>query len=76
VATLAESPYQAALLDKLREEVDEPIAAHTTHALIEEAADIVEVPIAIASERGVTLDSILDGAQRRHAEGGGFGTRL
>ena len=76
VTTLAAGPYQAALHDKLHEEVDELSAAGTTDAVIEEAADIVEVLIAIAGERGATLDNILDAAQRKRTERGGFVMRL
>jgi predicted house-cleaning noncanonical NTP pyrophosphatase (MazG superfamily) len=76
VTTLAVGAYRTALHDKLREEVDELIAATATHALIEEAADIVEVLIAIVGDRGVTLARILDAAQRKRAARGGFGMRL
>ncbi|KZS70225.1 phosphoribosyl-ATP pyrophosphohydrolase [Mycobacterium kansasii] len=76
VTTLAEVPYRAALLDKLREEVDELIAAHGTDAVIEEAADILEVLVAIAGERGASVDTIADTAQRKRAEKGGFDMRL
>jgi predicted house-cleaning noncanonical NTP pyrophosphatase (MazG superfamily) len=76
VTTLARGAYLAALRDKLREEVDELIAVTATHALIEEAADIVEVLTTIAADRDVTLDSILDAAQRKRVERGGFGMQL
>jgi predicted house-cleaning noncanonical NTP pyrophosphatase (MazG superfamily) len=76
VTTLAAGPYRVALRDKLREEVDELIAARTVDAVIEEAADILEVLTAIAAEHGVTLDDILDAAQRKRAEAGGFAMRL
>lgn len=76
VTTLAADAYRAALYDKLDEEVNELIAARTTDAVIEEAADLVEVLTAIAADRGATLDSILDAAQRKRAERGGFGMRL
>ena len=76
VTTLAAGPYRAALRDKLREEVDELIAATATHALIEEAADVLEVLTAIAAEHGVSLARIVDVAQRKRAETGGFDMRL
>lgn len=76
VMTLRADAYQTALHDKLREEVDELVAARTADAVIDEAADIVEVLIAIAGERGVGLDSILDAAQRKRADKGAFGLRL
>jgi predicted house-cleaning noncanonical NTP pyrophosphatase (MazG superfamily) len=52
VTMLAASAYRTALYDKLREEVDELIAARTTDAIIEEAADLVEVLIAIGGDPG------------------------
>jgi predicted house-cleaning noncanonical NTP pyrophosphatase (MazG superfamily) len=76
VTMLAAGAYRTALYDKLREEVDEHIAARTTDAVIEEGADVVEVITAIAADRGVTLDGILDAAQRKRAERGGFGMQL
>jgi phosphoribosyl-ATP pyrophosphohydrolase len=53
----------------LREEVDELIAATATHALIEEAADVLEVLTAIAPEHGVSLASIVDVARRKRGDG-------
>ena len=76
VTTLAAGAYRTALHDKLDEEVNELIAARTTDAVIEEAADIVEVLSAIAGEWGVSLDSILNAAQCKRAERGGFSMRL
>jgi predicted house-cleaning noncanonical NTP pyrophosphatase (MazG superfamily) len=76
VTTLAVDAYRAALHDKLREEVDELIAAPTTDALIGEAADVLEVLQAIAAEHGVTLADILDAARRKRAENGGFDMQL
>jgi predicted house-cleaning noncanonical NTP pyrophosphatase (MazG superfamily) len=52
VTRLASREFQVALKDKLDEEVAELIAARTTDALIEEAADVVEVLIAMAGEWG------------------------
>lgn len=75
VTTLAVHAYRMALHEKLDEEVRELITARTTDAVIEEAADIVEVLTAIAADRGATLDSILDAAQRKRAERGGFSMR-
>jgi predicted house-cleaning noncanonical NTP pyrophosphatase (MazG superfamily) len=73
---LAAGAYRAALHDKLREEVDELIAALTTDTAIEEAADIVEVLIAMGGEWGVSFDSILDFAQQKRMARGGFSMRL
>jgi hypothetical protein len=41
-----------------------------------ESSDIVDVPFALATERGATLDNIVDVTQRKHAERGGFEMRL
>jgi predicted house-cleaning noncanonical NTP pyrophosphatase (MazG superfamily) len=76
VTALGVGAYRAALHDKLREEVDELIAAHTTDAVIEEAADIVEVLVAIVGELGVRLDCILNAAQHKRMARGGFSMRL
>jgi predicted house-cleaning noncanonical NTP pyrophosphatase (MazG superfamily) len=73
---LTPDAYRAALRDKLREEVTELIAARTADAVIEEAADVVEVLTAIVAENGATLDSIIDVARRKRAERGGFDMRL
>lgn len=76
VTTLAAGTYRAALHEKLREEVDELIAATTTESLIEEAADVLEVLQAIAVEHGVTLADIVDAGHHKRTEAGGFGKRL
>ena len=76
VTTLTDGAYRRALYDKLREEVDELIAATATDALIEEAADVLEVVAAIAAERNVTFAGIVDAARHKRAEKGGFGMRL
>ena len=54
MTTLVAGGYRTALHDKLREEVDELIPARTTDAVVEEAADVVEVLIGIAGDWGVT----------------------
>lgn len=76
VTTLREGAYRRALYDKLREEVDELIAATATDALIEEAADVLEVVAAIAADHGVTPAAIDEAARRKREERGGFGMRL
>ncbi|BBY07109.1 nucleoside triphosphate pyrophosphohydrolase [Mycobacterium noviomagense] len=76
VKTLRPGQYREALHDKLREEVDELFAASTPEAVIDEAADIVEVLTAIAGDQGASFGSILDAAQRKRSERGGFGKRL
>ena len=73
----AQRDYRAALLDKLHEEVAElACGASDADAVIEEAADVLEVLTAIAAEHGATLDSIVDVARSKRAERGGFDMRL
>jgi predicted house-cleaning noncanonical NTP pyrophosphatase (MazG superfamily) len=43
---------------------------------VEEAADILEVVVAITAGYGATLEDILDVAQRKRTERGGFELRL
>jgi predicted house-cleaning noncanonical NTP pyrophosphatase (MazG superfamily) len=76
VTTLTAEAYRAALHDKLREEVDELIAASATDALIEEAADVLEVLQTIVAEHGVTLADIVEAARRKCTQTGGFDMRL
>jgi predicted house-cleaning noncanonical NTP pyrophosphatase (MazG superfamily) len=76
VRTLSTAEYRTALLDKLREEVAELIAAATRDAVIEEAADVLEVLTAIAAEHGATLDTIVGVTRSKLAERGGFDMRL
>lgn len=76
VVKLTEEAYRAALSDKLQEEVAEMRAAHTTDTVIQEAADVLEVLIAIAAVHGVTLDTLVEAAQQKRAERGGFERRL
>ncbi len=74
--TLRPGEYRATLDVKLREEVDELIAAQSTEAVIEEAADIVEVLAAVAGTQGHTLENIVAVAERKCAARGGFSMRL
>jgi predicted house-cleaning noncanonical NTP pyrophosphatase (MazG superfamily) len=76
VTTLTECEYRAALRDKLREEAAELLEARTPDAVVEEAADIFEVLIAIVADHGATPAHILDVAQRKRTERGGFELRL
>lgn len=50
--------------------------AAATDALIEEAADVLEVVVAIVAERNVTFAGIVDAARHKRAETDGFGMRL
>ncbi len=76
VTKLATDAYRTALTGELREEVAERVAAKDAPAVIEEAADIIEVLAAIASEYGATIDCVVDVARRKRAKRGGFDMRL
>jgi predicted house-cleaning noncanonical NTP pyrophosphatase (MazG superfamily) len=76
VLTLSPVAFRRALMNKLREEVDELAAAHTTESLLEEAADVLEVLAAIAVEHGAALATIVDIARDKRDERGGFDLRL
>jgi predicted house-cleaning noncanonical NTP pyrophosphatase (MazG superfamily) len=65
-----------ALGDQLVEEVPELRAASDADAVVEEAADVLEVLLAIVAEHGATLDSIVDIARRKRVERGGFAMRV
>lgn len=75
VSSLSAPAYRRALIDKLREEVDELAAAQTTESL-EEAADVLEVLTAIALEHGAALATIVQIARVKRDERGGFDLRL
>ena len=76
VRILPAEEYRSALHDKLHEEVAELLAALDSHAVVEEAADVLEVLTAIVAEHGATLDTIVDVAGKKRAERGGFDMRL
>lgn len=76
VRALDTEDFRAALGDKLVEEVAELRAAGDADAVVEEAADVLEVLLAIVAEHGATLDSIVDIALRKRVERGGFAMRV
>jgi predicted house-cleaning noncanonical NTP pyrophosphatase (MazG superfamily) len=76
VRALDTEDFRAALGDKLVEEVAELRAAGDADAVIEEAADVLEVLLAIVAEHGATLDNIVDIARRKRVERGGFAMRV
>ena len=63
-------------MDKLLEEVAELTAAASRESVLEEAADVLEVLSAIATEHGATLDTISDVARMKREKRGGFAMRL
>ena len=76
VKTLSTEEYRQALIEKLAEETAELAAEQTVQAVLEEAADVLEVLTAIAVHHGETLDTIVDVARRKRGERGGFDMRL
>ena len=76
VRALDTEDFPAALGDKLVEEVAELRAAGDADAVVEEAADVLEILLAIVAEHGATLDSIVDIARRKRVERGGFAMRV
>ncbi|BBX18686.1 phosphoribosyl-ATP pyrophosphohydrolase [Mycolicibacterium duvalii] len=76
VSVLPPSAYREALIDKLHEEAEELRAAQTQEAILEEAADVLEVLSAIAAEHDATLDTIGEVARKKREKRGGFAMRL
>jgi predicted house-cleaning noncanonical NTP pyrophosphatase (MazG superfamily) len=76
VRALDTEDFGAALGDKLVEEVAELRAASDADAVVEEAADVLEVLLTIVAEHGATLDNIVDIARRKRVERGGFAMRV
>jgi predicted house-cleaning noncanonical NTP pyrophosphatase (MazG superfamily) len=76
VKTLSSQSYREALIEKLREEVAELVTEQRSERVLAEAADVLEVLVAIAADHGVTLDTIVDVARRKRMERGGFDMRL
>jgi len=71
---LDDSEYEAALFDKLLEEVEE-LRAASTDKLLEEAADVYEVLIAILGHGGLTQDDMFTAATAKRLSRGGFEKR-
>ncbi|HEX3046266.1 MAG TPA: nucleoside triphosphate pyrophosphohydrolase [Bacillota bacterium] len=72
VRTLAEDEYRAALDRKLREELEEYLAAGT----VEELADLVEVALAIVEQKGLTEEEFARVRLEKKEKRGGFEKRL
>jgi predicted house-cleaning noncanonical NTP pyrophosphatase (MazG superfamily) len=75
VRVLDLASYEQALLDKLLEEAAELRDAAPEDRL-EEAADVYEVLLAVADLIGVDVRDIVDRAELKRAERGGFRERL
>ena len=75
VQVLDADSYEEALLDKLLEEAQE-LGDAAPEDRLEEAADVYEVLLAVADLLGVNFDGIVDRAEAKRAERGGFRDRL
>lgn len=75
VRVLDDAEYDAALLDKLVEEVAELRATTAEHRL-EEAADVYEVLLAIVARQGGDATDLVAAADLKRCSRGGFEDRL
>lgn len=76
VVVLDEDSFRIALQQKLFEEANELQLAGSAQALVEEAADVLEVLMALVGSYGTSLDTITAAAQAKRAQRGGFDMRL
>ena len=60
------------LKDKLQEEVNELSNAKTREEVLEEAADVVEVLLALAANNNIVFSEIVDRTIAKHKDKGGF----
>jgi predicted house-cleaning noncanonical NTP pyrophosphatase (MazG superfamily) len=72
---LDEGEFHAALIDKLNEECAELEAADPSK-LLEEAADVLEVLLALLGLQGLALGDLTDAAAAKRQERGAFTERL
>ena len=75
ITVLDEPSYRAALLAKLVEEASEAQVA-TSDELIGELADLWEVLHATITAHGLTLQAVMDEADRKRQERGSFTNRV
>jgi predicted house-cleaning noncanonical NTP pyrophosphatase (MazG superfamily) len=74
VRVLAQSEFLEALRLKLQEEVDELLAAPPRDQL-DEAADVLEVLLALLHENGLSLEHLVEKAEHKRLDRGGFDER-
>lgn len=75
VRRLSDSEYEEALLAKAVEEVSELIEA-THDARLEEAADVLEVLVALVGMQGFSVEDLLAEAAEKREARGAFDERL
>jgi predicted house-cleaning noncanonical NTP pyrophosphatase (MazG superfamily) len=76
VTVLGFEAFDAALRDKLIEEASELHAATDRFEIRTEAADVMEVLVALAAYHGFSLNDVCKEANHRRDERGGFTKRL
>ena len=76
IRQLSDGDYRAALDAKLSEEIAELRAAHDAEAILEEAADVLEVLAAVVALHGKTVDDLFAAAARKREVRGGFEERI
>jgi predicted house-cleaning noncanonical NTP pyrophosphatase (MazG superfamily) len=69
---LPKSARWTALVDKLREEVNEVTAADDDESFLAESADVYEVLMALMHERGYTDADLVNAAKQKRKKCGGF----
>ena len=75
VRVLDDEEYDAALLDKLVEEVTE-LRAAAPEGRLEEAADVYEVLLALLARQGLDAPALAAAAESKRQSRGGFTERL
>lgn len=73
---LDNNDYWSSLLEKVKEELYEIETAETLDETKKELADLIEVVRAMAENKGFTLPEIIDEADKKAAERGGFYGRI
>ena len=76
VRVLDDNEYRRELCWKLKEEVNEVLNATSKEQLIEELADVLEVLKAIANLEEKSMADVIEVAQEKKLEKGGFQKRL
>ncbi|MBI2175145.1 MAG: hypothetical protein HYU35_00190 [Parcubacteria group bacterium] len=71
----SEEEFRQALLERLREEVEELIASKTPEQVLEKIVDVHEVLQEIASSNGIGPVTIGDARRRKMLKAGGFKNR-
>lgn len=73
---LDNNDYWSSLLEKVKEELYEIETAETLDETKKELADLIEVVRAMAENKGFSLPEIIDEADKKAAERGGFHSRI